>query len=134
MLEIDSIKSKLTELEKEYELKKKAITQAVEKDLLAAIDTKKTELKKLEDEYAKLTGKAPKASKSTGKRPRLSRAEQDAVQQRLADFLRGKDGGARMKELVAAGGANAIATRRLLMQIPGIQTHGARATMIYKLA
>lgn len=133
-MEIDTIHSKLNELDKEYELKKKAITQEAENILLAAIDAKKAELKKLEEEYAKLRGKVSRASKTTGKRQRLTREQQVAVQQRLADFLRSRPDGARMRELVAAGGVSPVATRRILLQIPGIQSEGARATMTYKLA
>jgi ABC-type nitrate/sulfonate/bicarbonate transport system substrate-binding protein len=133
MLEINSIKDRLIALEQEFEQRRREITQAVEKDLLAAIDAKKAELKKLKDEYAKLIGRSSGA-KSTGKRQRLSRDEQAAAQKRLADFLRSKPEGSRMKDLVSLSGVGPVPTRRILMQIPGIHTEGARASMIYKLS
>lgn len=134
MTEVESIKGKLLDLEKEFEQRRREITQSAERELLAAIDAAKGHVKKLEDEYAKLIGKAPKQLKGTGKRQRLTREEQDAARQRLSDFLRSKPEGARMKELVAAGQVNAVSVRRLLGQLEGLRTEGARATMIYKLS
>lgn len=134
MTQIDTIQSRLDELAKEFEQRRKEITHSVEKELLAAIEAKKSEIKKLEDEYAKIIGKAPKTAKAGVKRQRLSREEKEAVKSRVLEFLRTKPAGAKMKELVAAGGASPIATRRILSQMTEISSHGARATMVYKLA
>jgi len=134
MIEINSIHNRLSDLEKEFEKRKKEITQSVEKDLLSAIEAKKAELKKLEDEFAKLVGKAPKAAKDRGKRRRITREELAQAKKAILELLRSKPQGVRMKELVAVSGASPVAIRRILSAESGVTSQGARATMIYQMA